>query len=365
MSRRAQLSAAALLACAVALWLGLAAFPDARDGDRVSTSVAASAAAPLGSEGESARITLDRPAAPAAPDPGSAVVSLPERADLVARAAADYREQARYPPWSRPIRDGVDPLVRDREVVVGRSAPADRLPRLEIATDRSTYVAPAPVRVTAALVGADGPVAPRRIEGDVRTARGGIVGELAFEPAEQGAFVAELAPEQTVEGALRGVYLVVVRAEDATGEERAASSGFAYGSPGAVLTGRYVDSVESGDLVIDAELEVFDASRFHLEATLADATGMPIAWAQAAEMLSPGSAWLRLRFYGLVLRESGAAGPYRLASVALTTVDGMPNQKSDLVRDAYETQPHDPEQFGDTPYDDPELLRLADELEDG
>lgn len=315
------------------------------------------------------------PAAPApeppSPAPGQREpLAIPKLRGLADRAAEDYRDRARFPPWSRPLPEGRDPLREDRDVVPARSLPPTLVPGLVIRTAKTGFVRPEPVVVHAVLQYEGQNVAAANLRGEIRDARDELVATLAFRDDGLGAdeqagdldFAAEASPGQTAD-AWRGAYLVSVAATTRQGELRAATTGFLYSAPLATATGRFRDSVVEGDLVLDVEIEVQQSSRFHVEATLADTAGAPLAWSQNAGSLEPGRHWFPLTFYGLALRESGRDGPYVVRSLALTTVDGIPNQKSELLRDPHRTRAYEALDFHGDPYEDPSLLEAAEALE--
>ncbi|MCC6847744.1 MAG: hypothetical protein IT294_04525 [Deltaproteobacteria bacterium] len=343
---------------------------------------------PAGSAPEPVAIASEAPTAlelAAAPSPSPSVVRrtvrtetevapagvAPEVRTLAGAAADDYARRARFPRSSQPLEDGVDPIVRDREVTPGRSmGPEGRRPTLVVWPEKTGFEAPAPIVVHAYLVHDDRKVDPRALRGEIRTQHGGVLAALEFHDdgahgdaiANDLVYTALVAPgrERTLD--FKGAQLVEVRAETKTGEERIATSGFLYNVPLAHLTGRYRDEVVDGNLVIRAEVQVDAAARFHLEATLGESDGTPLAWAQNAQMLDAGTGWIALTYWGLILRERGAAGPYRLSSVALSTTGEMPNQKNDVVSGAYVTQAHPVTAFSDRPYNDPDLLDAAARL---
>ena len=115
--------------------------------------------------------------------------------------------------------------------------------------------------------------------------------------------------------------------------------------------------------MIEAQVEVDDASRFHLEGTLATLDGTLLAWSQSAATLGPGLGWIPLTFYGLALHEMGRDGPYRLRFAALTTTGEMPNQKSALVRDGHVTAFYRAGDFRTDAFEDPDLIDAAERLE--
>ena len=107
------------------------------------------------------------------------------------------------------------------------------------------------------------------------------------------------------------------------------------------------------------------AGRFHVEATLYGPDGVEkVAWAQAAAWLEPGTHWLDLGYYGLILRERGIDGPYVLRYVALSTATEMPNAKNRVVENAYRTGAYQATAFSDRPYQDPGLLEAAKRIEE-
>jgi hypothetical protein len=297
---------------------------------------------------------------------------LPEVGSLSVKTAADYRQRARFPRASQPIEDGVDPIARDREVTRGKSAgPEGTDPTLVVWPERTGFEAPNPIVLHAYLVRGERKVDPKALRGEIRTQQGGVLAALDFHDDGSGGdptandlvYTAIVAPgaERAVD--FKGAQLVEVHAEIANGEQRIATTGFLYSIPLAHLTGRYRDEIVDGSLVVSAEVDVHAAGRFHLEATLAEADGTPLGWAQTAQVLDAGTAWMPLTFWGLMFRDRGASGPYVLAAAALSTTGEMPNQKNDVVWNAYRTQPYDVTAFSERAFDDPDLLDAATRLE--
>ncbi len=323
--------------------------------------------APRSGPSKSAVAVVNTPLPPATLPTPITAEPIPELPGLAGRAAADYRERARFPSWSRPIPDGRDLLLEERTPEPATSLPRSALPSLVVEMAKTGFVSPEPVQLRAMLRGEGSPIPAPDLRGEIRDVEDRFVAELAFrddglrgdEEARDHIYTARLDPGED----WRGAYLVSVVATTPEGDPRSVTSGFLYSVPLAGLTGRYRDEVVDGNLRIEAEIEVQQASRFHLEMTLSDATGTPCAWGQAASSLVPGRHWLPVTIYGLALREGRHDGPYTLRSVSLTTVDGIPNQKSELVRDAHQTRAYVAGDFHADPYDDPALLETADRLE--
>jgi hypothetical protein len=290
-----------------------------------------------------------------------------------AQAAAEYRRRARYPRSAQPLaRDEPDPIVRDREVspVVSRGRNGNE-PTLRVFPAAMGFEAPEPAVVYAELTTRGRPAAAREIRGTLTTESLEPITDVLFHDdgldgdavAGDGRWTAAV-PGDTLGGALSRSYLVQVRALLGGDEDRRAAASFLYASPHAELTGIYREAVVDGSLVVGAEIEVTQPGRFHLEATLYGPDGVEkIAWAQAAQWFDPGTHWLDLSYYGLILRERGIDGPYVLRYVALSTTTDMPNAMNRVVENAFWTTAHRASGFTDAPFGDPDLLEAARRIE--
>ncbi len=307
----------------------------------------------------------------AAPPPAPAVAAPGRRvprtvAALGTQAAADYRRRARFPPSSAPLAPGdADPIVRDREISpVTAKGPNGDEPTLVVYPTQMSFESPGPVVLQAYLAVGSRRVPAREIRGTLLTEAQEPVGEFDYLDDGSGLGTATLTLPEEAAPRLSASYLVKVRAVTRGGEERLAATSFQYARPHAQLTGAYRDAVVDGSLVVGAEVEVREAGRFHLEATLYAADGgEKLVWAQTATQLEPGRHWLDLSFYGLALRERGVDGPYLVRYLALSTATEMPNAKNTLVENAHRTGAWRAAAFTDRPFGDPDLLEAADRLE--
>ena len=234
-----------------------------------------------------------------------------------------------------------------------------------------SFAAPDPIVMYAYLTFNGERIPVQELSGDVADQSGHKLAVLDWNDAGRGGdaaagdliYGAQLVPSPDDVSSFRGAYLVRVHALTPDGQDRFASSGFLYSVPDAQLSGHYADAIVDGSLQIKAEVEVTAEGRFHLEATLYSSDGQPLVWAQNALRLTPGTQWIPLSFYGLILREKGVDGPYVLRYVTLPTTTSMPNAKNRLVENAYVTQPYAATSFSDQPFNDPALLAAADRLE--
>jgi Domain of unknown function (DUF4785) C-terminal domain len=292
---------------------------------------------------------------------------------LARRAAAEYRRRARYPRSSRPLDDGPDPLERDREVSrIAQRGPGGEEPALTVYPLAAGFEDPEPA-VLYAYLSVDGRRIPARaIRGTIVTEDLAPIGEIEYRDdgargdavAHDRVYTAVFLPSPEAVPALGRSYMVQVVATTRRDDERRAATSFLYSHPHAQLTGRYRDAVVKGSLEVGVEVEVAEAGRFHVEATLYGPDGTrKVAWAQAAGELEPGRQWMAIPFYGLILRERGIAGPYLVRWVALSTTTQMPNAKNRLSEANYRTAAYDLGAFTDQPFNDADLLDAATRLD--
>lgn len=322
------------------------------------------------------------PPAPAEPPPAAkpSTVTPPARepasipASFATAAAEEYRRRARFPRASQPLTDDAeDPIARDREVTpVTSRGPGGAAPVLSVFPAATGFESPETAVLYAELTVGKRRVRARDIRGTVVTEDLTPVGTVEYVDdgtngdavADDRVYTATFQPGPEAADVLSRSYLVQVVATTRSRDERLAASSFLYSMPRAHLTGSFADSNPDGSLAVDAEVEVLAPGRFHIEATLYDATGQhKVAWAQAAAEMGPGTQWMRLPFFGLALRERGIDGPYLVRYVALSTTTGMPNAKNRVVQNAYLTSAYSATSFSDREFGDPALLDAAERVE--
>jgi len=290
------------------------------------------------------------------------------------QAAADYRRQAQYPPWSRPFNEeGEDPILRDRMVSpITAAGPDGAQPILVVFPQETSFEVPDPVLLYAYLSVNDTRVPAASIAGTLLTGDLQPLAELAYTDDGTGGdqvagdflYTARFEPGPDFAPELSESFLVRVVAETTDGEPRIAATSFLYSNPHARLTGNYRDAIVDGSLVIDAEVEVLRPGRFHLEGTLYDRDGRRgIGEAHTAGELPLGRQWMRLTFFGRLITESAIDGPYLLRFVALSTTTAMPNAKNRVAENVHVTGAYRFAQFSSAPFEDPDLLDAADRLE--
>jgi len=350
---------------------------------------------------------LRRPPAPPAPEPRAVAVAVapapeateaqeappapeprrelkPRREPSNVERVERLRRRAMFPPDSRAIDDGLDPIAGKRIGEIGRSGEPDEPGQhLVVQTTDSSYQAPGTVLIRARVVELDDsgreydgdiPELAQEIQamsGEILDDEGEAVVALTFSDDGQDGdglagdrdYTATLTPDPDRPEEFQGRYTIEVSAETVTGEILVATTNFFYSTPGAHLTGQYRDAIVDGHLQIEAEVAVETAGEFKIEATITSPSAVMLGHTRTTVNLEPGTSWVPMRLWGLILREQNVDGPYTLFSVTLSEIQGDVSLPSDVVGSPYSTAAHKASDFSDRTFDDPRLLEAAARLE--
>jgi hypothetical protein len=308
---------------------------------------------------------------------------------LALSAAEDYAQLARYPQWSTVLEAGAtDPMLADRmpsrQTILG---PNGAGPRLTVWASTISALPGETVTLYAALAStatglrslaegvgtAQSAVSGARVSAELITQDMGSLGTVTYlddgvapdARAGDGIYVARftLPSDKTPALGQAESVMVKVTAVLANEERRQIAGGFQFSNPAARLTGRYTDVVRDGNLVIAAELDVLAPGRVYLSGTLADVADLPFATAQAAQVLQPGKQWMELSFYGLAFHDRAITGGVKLASVAATSTNGMPNALGPVASNAHVTKAYSLGQFTRASFNEPSLMEAARRLQ--
>jgi hypothetical protein len=131
------------------------------------------------------------------------------------------------------------------------------------------------------------------------------------------------------------------------------------------FTGAFRDAVEAGSLVVHAGVAVTTAGRYVIDCNLYDASDRPVAWTRAKVTLAAGNRDVALTFFGKVLVDQHARGPFHIGQLRGALFD--PGHDPDLVQmpayaRTYTTAPYATEAFSDAEYDSPEKQRMIEFL---
>lgn len=114
--------------------------------------------------------------------------------------------------------------------------------------------------------------------------------------------------------------------------------------------------IENNDLIIPVLIDADVSGYYQLTASLFDvASNSAISFLIAKERLNSGSNTLNARVQGLVLRDKGFSGPFRLQGLTLVKKSERPGMAEEfgLAADSYTVDKIDLNDFESIPYEDP------------
>ncbi len=121
----------------------------------------------------------------------------------------------------------------------------------------------------------------------------------------------------------------------------------------AQLTGNFRDSVHDGSLRVEVGVDVLEPGFFRFDANLYDNNGEPVAFSVFKGDLAPGENWLPLEFFGKILRDQEASGPYSVEQIrGYRFLEGQTPDQERLVEDSatHQTSHYDATVFSDAVY---------------
>ena len=276
-----------------------------------------------------------------------------------------YRKLNVYPPASRPLTreqtdllrpgerheqrrptdadDGVDFLfTADRYFVFGDEAIA---PSLDVRRDGK----PIPVTITQsfAAVIEPGNRAPARFPLELR---GGPTLRGAFAPS-----VMRLSRQAAV-----GLYVEF----DYGGARQRARIDLQYTPSAGVparFTGTFQDAVANGSLVVRAGISVTRGGHYLVDCNLYDAEDRPVAWTRSKVELTESTREVELSFFGKVLTDQGARGPFKIGQLRGARFDAGRDPDLEQMQPftgSYTTRAYAADAFSDAEYDSPEKQRM-------
>jgi hypothetical protein len=127
------------------------------------------------------------------------------------------------------------------------------------------------------------------------------------------------------------------------------------------FTGALRDELEDGSLVIRAGVAVARGGHYLIDCNLYDAQDQPVAWTRAKVELSESSREVELSFFGKVIADQKAKGPFRIGQLRGARFD--PGRDPDLEQmppftGSYATRAYTADEFSDAEYDSPEKQRM-------
>jgi hypothetical protein len=367
-ARSIALSLVALVAAA-ALWWRTTGDPLEAAGARRLVSTAAGpvppAARPDSASSAAPARVAPLPPPPVTPYPATGTPGIATDDPLTA-----YKKANVYPPTSRPLtKDQLDLLEPNRRHESTREADQGDGITYLFTADRYFVIAdetltatlevrrdgrPIAVTLTQSVYAVLDPVTHRELPIPLSfAARSGVLA-ATIAPAKLG-----LARQSAI-----GVY---VEFDYGDGKQRAHFN-FQY-TPAAGIPARFAgafhDEIESGSLVIHAAIDVITPGPYLIDANLFDAADQPVAWTRFKGDLAAGRQIADLIFFGKVLVDASARGPFHLGQ--LRGARFAPGRDPDLEQmppftGSFTTKPYATSDFSDAEYDSAEKQRMIELL---
>jgi hypothetical protein len=272
-----------------------------------------------------------------------------------------YRKANIYPPGSRPLsREHID-LLRPNDRHEGwRPTDADDGTTFlftadrffafgsDVVTSTLSVKSAKPVTIVQALVGTTDP---------------------AFKPVpmtytQSGeVWTAQLAPS-TFKLAGQTELGVFIEFDDGTTKQRAHYN-LQYTPDGGVparFSGVFADSVVSGSLDVRVGMQVIDPGHYVLDCNLYDASDNPVAWVHWKGDLASGAQNADLEFFGKVIVDAGAKGPFHIGELRGARFD--PGHQPDLAQippfdGTYTTSAYATNEFSGDEYDSADKQKMV------
>jgi hypothetical protein len=286
-----------------------------------------------------------------------------------------YRRANVYPPTSRPLTaEHADLLAPNQRHETARPTDADDGTMFLFTADRYVVVGDEALTATLEVWRDHAPIEPAVRQAFAVVLRPGQPPApadaipITYTPRPGGGVVARFAPS-AIRGLERqtaiGMYIEFGAGE--AGVQRA-SFDFQYTPAGGIparFTGGFSDAIVDGSLVVTAELDVARAGPYLIDCNLYDAAGQPVAWTRFKAPLAAGRQPAPLVFFGKVLVDAGARGPFRLGQLRGARFDAGRDpdlEQMPAYAGAYETRAYTPDQFSSAEWDSPEKRKMIELL---
>jgi hypothetical protein len=280
-----------------------------------------------------------------------------------------YRRANVYPPTSHPLtRDHDDLLHPNRRHETERPMDDDADTKFLFTADRyfvigdetlaaklevNKFGVPVPVQITAAYAVVLDPSRPNAVAEQLPIAftGAGAAWSSVFTPTMLG----QLQRQTTI-----GMY---VEFETATARQHAHFD-FQYTPAGGIparFTGVFHDEIVGGSLVVHASVNVARAGRYLIDCNIYDDNGEPVGWSRFKGELAAGDATADLSFFGKVITDANASGPFHIGELRGARFD--PGNEPDLEQmpsftGTYATDAYPTTAFSTADYDSPQKQQM-------
>ncbi len=179
---------------------------------------------------------------------------------------------------------------------------------------------------------------------------------IDIEEKGQRSILAEFDPSSELDSFTEEDYAIIVKATFNGESPLTQSAPIKIVKSIAEITGLGTNRIEGNDLIIPINIDADVSGYYQVSASLFDViSNSAVSFLIAKERLSSGSNTLNAKVQGLVLRDKGFTGPFRLQGITLVKKSerpGMPEEFG-LSADSYNVEAVDLNDFESVPYKDP------------
>jgi len=321
----------------------------------------------------------DAPARPpdvAAPPPTNPMDRMGLDQNALPPSVRAYLEDTLYPPGTGRLspssRDLLDPNGRYedfRPIPETFSQDPGEIMNVRLTSDRYYYEGADPIELSLALRRGNERSEPLSIDaGATREGRAGLEGSrmsLRFSLADEG-YAATLDPARFADH--HGPVVVDARIEYAPGvfhDEMLRLFVTPEGMIPARFTGRVEDTLVNGSLLVQVGIDVDQPGDYRVDANLYDRLDRPIAFSAFKGPLHRGDRDVPIEFFGRLLIDSGALGPFRVGEIrGYRFLDGRYPDRERIppLPGRYPTRDYGLASFSPDEYMGPEKLRMVELL---
>jgi hypothetical protein len=266
-----------------------------------------------------------------------------EKSDLHIALLEDHDKYTRYPPENRRFHNEQQDPISQRYAIDERTTlNEDQTYGMTVWSDKKFYLQSDQVHIFALITDGEGKNQKANLESTVFF-NNSKLDTLTLEPTYNGSYSAILdLSSKSTKLTQTGIYKVIIK--DSTHNILDAVT-FTLSKPDISLTGEFRDNINSsGDLLIEAEVDVSTTNRFYVQASLYSSTGVPVGVTEGSHQLEIGTHWIPLSYSGKMIQDSQESGPYILKKVSLAKVT-MPMQRAPMDTPNYQTDAYALDEF--------------------
>jgi len=177
-----------------------------------------------------------------------------------------------------------------------------------------------------------------------------------IEEKGQRSILAEFDPSSELESFTEEDYVIFVKATFNGESPLTQSAPIKIVQSIAEITGLGTSRIEGNDLIIPINIDADVSGYYQVSASLFDvASNSAVSFLIAKQRLSSGSNTVNAKVQGLVLRDKGFTGPFRLQGITLVKKSERPGMPEEFGQsaDSYNVEAVDLNDFESVPYEDP------------